>query len=112
MVCGSGGFLEACSPTGTRVMLRIFDFNGMRTLYIPLIFYPSMCTWICPDTSCAVWQLEDQEAILSKLSKLLGMTMCLLPVSFVMLKMLCEVNSMLSSNVYTPSASAQAVPVY
>eukprot|EP00983_Pelagomonas_calceolata_P067817 1149637-Pelagomonas_calceolata.AAC.1 len=28
---------------------------GMLTLCIPTMFYPSICTGICPNTSCAVW---------------------------------------------------------
>eukprot|EP00983_Pelagomonas_calceolata_P052497 1142864-Pelagomonas_calceolata.AAC.2 len=46
---------------------------------------------------------------LSKLSKLLRMTIFLLRVTFVMLKMMCRMSSMLLSNVHTASASSQTV---
>eukprot|EP00983_Pelagomonas_calceolata_P062021 1147099-Pelagomonas_calceolata.AAC.2 len=60
--------------------------------------------------SCAVWPDFAFASAHSKMSKLLGMTMFLLPVTFVMPKMICGMNSMLFSNVHAPSASFQTVP--
>eukprot|EP00983_Pelagomonas_calceolata_P091717 1157581-Pelagomonas_calceolata.AAC.3 len=67
------------------------------------------CSWICPNTLCAVWPDFAFASAHSKLSKLLGMMTFLLPVTFAVPKMMCRMNSMLNSNVHTgdPRASNQ-----
>eukprot|EP00983_Pelagomonas_calceolata_P083509 1156181-Pelagomonas_calceolata.AAC.1 len=73
--------------------LEAFEHNLPCLGVSAQLFYPSICTRIRPNTKCAVWPGFAFAFTLSKLSKLLVMTTCLLYVTFVMPKMMCSVGA-------------------
>eukprot|EP00983_Pelagomonas_calceolata_P014248 454478-Pelagomonas_calceolata.AAC.3 len=102
----------------------------MHSLRIPLMFYPSICTWICPNTLCAMWPDFASASTLSKERKKKERSTLAFwpralrkepptgshtlkveqatwhdiasPVICVMPKMICRMNSMIFSDAFTP----------
>eukprot|EP00983_Pelagomonas_calceolata_P070965 1150990-Pelagomonas_calceolata.AAC.2 len=97
--------LKTCSKN-SHIITGVLSRPRMLTLHIPLTFYPSICTWIRPNASCTVWPDFVFASTLSKMSKLLGMTTFLLPVTSVMPKIMCRMNSIMTLS----SASSQTIP--